>query len=271
MCGPEWVRRFGIIHEKRIYEVSFLCGHISCCSTCMGEPVHYFLWFDSVWTNPNRWFYSHTLKSIRYTICAVHFEHHNATIFEALTVKLDAEFVLQVVMLLLIQLFAIKLLQLSLNVLLPPRIWLLLSSNGWFAVISLSRFRFRLIFSFIDLTSSRVASIKYRRLFNSFWSILNLLRFFSTIGIYSLRKMLRTGNCLVKNIGEKKRNIQEIRKIEKGYWLCLLSLPNPIRYYAVNFSIQLWSIQFQRRQHYPSLATANISLVFCSMPWILHC
>lgn len=99
-----------------------------------------------------------------------------------LTVKLDAELVLQDVILLLIQLFAIKLLQLSLNAF-PPIDWLLLSSNGWFAVISLSLFRFRLIFSFIDLTSSRVASIKYRRLFNSFWSILNLLRFFSTIGI----------------------------------------------------------------------------------------
>ena len=113
-----------------------------------------------------------------------------------LTVKLDAEFVLIqlfAIKLLFMQLFAIKLLQLSLNALPPIVDWLLLSSNGWFAVISLSRFRFRLIFSFIDLTSSRVASMKYRRLFNSFWSILNLLRFFSTIGIFVVKENAYSG------------------------------------------------------------------------------
>lgn len=118
--------------------------------------------------------------------CLLNFDWLNI-LFHLLTVKLDAVFVLQDVILLLMQLFAIKLLQLSLNVLVPPNVWLL-SSNGWFAVISLSRFRFRLIFSFIDLTSSRVASMKYRRLFNSFWSILNLLRFFSTIGIFVVKE-----------------------------------------------------------------------------------
>lgn len=64
------------------------------------------------------------------------------------------------------------------------------SSNGCRAVMSRSRDRFKLIRSFIDLTSSRVASMKHRRLVNSFLSILNLVGFFSTIGVMELRKTL---------------------------------------------------------------------------------
>lgn len=60
----------------------------------------------------------------------VFFCMHILTYKITLTVKLDAEFVLHDVILLLIQLLAIKLLQLSLNELPLPMVKLLLSNNG---------------------------------------------------------------------------------------------------------------------------------------------
>ena len=65
------------------------------------------------------------------------------------------------------------------------------SRSGIFCLYkSISRLRFMLILSFIDLTSSLVASIKLLLLDNSLFSILNLLGFFSTIRI-KLKKIVK--------------------------------------------------------------------------------